>query len=72
MPLEAAAELVTPTGAALVAALARRFGPFPAMVPRQIGYGAGTRDPEELPNLVRVVLGETSARDLRSRRSRST
>jgi uncharacterized protein (TIGR00299 family) protein len=61
VPLEAAAELVTPTGAALVAALATRFGPFPAMVPRQIGYGAGTRDPEELPNLVRVVLGETSS-----------
>jgi pyridinium-3,5-bisthiocarboxylic acid mononucleotide nickel chelatase len=59
VPLEAAAELVTPTGAALVAALATRFGPFPPMVPRGIGYGAGTRDPEELPNLVRVVLGET-------------
>jgi uncharacterized protein (TIGR00299 family) protein len=60
VPLEAAAELVTPTGAALVAALATRFGPFPPMVPRRIGYGAGTRDPEELPNLVRVVLGETA------------
>ena len=58
VPLEASAELVTPTGAALIAALAARFGPFPGMVPRQIGYGAGTRDPEELPNLVRVVLGE--------------
>ena len=58
--LELGAELVTPTGAALVAALAARFGPFPAMVPRQIGYGAGTRDPEDVPNLVRVVLGEPS------------
>jgi uncharacterized protein (TIGR00299 family) protein len=58
--LEAGAELVTPTGAALVAALATSFGPFPGMVPRQIGYGAGTRDPEELPNLVRVVLGEST------------
>jgi uncharacterized protein (TIGR00299 family) protein len=61
VPLEAGAELVTPTGAALVAALATRFGPFPAMVPRQIGYGAGTRDPEDVPNLVRVVLGERSS-----------
>jgi uncharacterized protein (TIGR00299 family) protein len=61
MPLEAGAELVTPTGAALIASLATRYGPFPPMVPRQIGYGAGTRDPEELPNLVRVVLGETPA-----------
>jgi uncharacterized protein (TIGR00299 family) protein len=60
VPLEAGVELVTPTGAALVAALATRFGPFPAMVPRTIGYGAGTRDPEDVPNLVRVVLGDTS------------
>jgi uncharacterized protein (TIGR00299 family) protein len=58
VPLEASAELVTPTGAALIASLATRFGPYPGMVPRQIGYGAGTRDPEQLPNLVRVVLGD--------------
>jgi uncharacterized protein (TIGR00299 family) protein len=65
VPLEADSELVTPTGASLVASLATRFGPFPAMVARQIGYGAGTRDLEELPNLVRVVLGETSSATLR-------
>jgi hypothetical protein len=58
VPLEADAELVTPTGAALVAALAGSFGPFPAMRPVRIGYGAGTRDPGALPNLLRVVLGE--------------
>jgi uncharacterized protein (TIGR00299 family) protein len=58
VPLEVGAELVTPTGAALVAALATTFGPYPAMVPRQIGYGAGTRDPVDVPNLVRVVLGD--------------
>jgi uncharacterized protein (TIGR00299 family) protein len=61
VPLESGAELVTPTGAALVAALATSFGAFPAMVARQIGYGAGTRDPEDVPNLVRAVLGETSS-----------
>lgn len=60
VPHESGAELVTPTGAALVAALATRFGPFPAMVPRQVGYGAGTRDPEDVPNLLRVVLGGAS------------
>jgi uncharacterized protein (TIGR00299 family) protein len=60
-PLELRAELVTPTGAALVAALASRFGPFPALTPRAIGYGAGTRDLEEVPNVVRVVLGEPVA-----------
>ncbi len=56
-PLELRAELVTPTGAALVAALASRFGSFPALTPRAVGYGAGTRDLEEVPNVVRVVLG---------------
>jgi pyridinium-3,5-bisthiocarboxylic acid mononucleotide nickel chelatase len=58
VPLEVGVELVTPTGAALVAALATTFGPYPTMVPMQIGYGAGTRDPVEVPNLLRVVLGD--------------
>jgi uncharacterized protein (TIGR00299 family) protein len=60
VPLEVGLELVTPTGAALVAALATSFGPYPPMVPRQVGYGAGTRDSAEVPNLVRIVLGEPS------------
>ena len=51
-------ELVTPTGAALVRALADSFGPLPPMRPELIGYGAGTRDTREIPNVVRVVLGE--------------
>jgi uncharacterized protein (TIGR00299 family) protein len=51
-------ELVTPTGAAVVAALAREFGPVPAMRLESLGYGAGTRDLDELPNLVRVLVGE--------------
>jgi len=50
-------ELVTPTGAALVAALATQFGPLPRMTPQAIGYGAGTRDLKELPNVVRAVIG---------------
>ena len=50
-------ELVTPTGAALVAALADAFGPIPAMTVEGSGYGAGTRDLEALPNVVRVILG---------------
>jgi hypothetical protein len=50
-------ELVTPTGAALVAALADAFGPPPAMTLRATGYGAGARDPEALPNVVRVLVG---------------
>ncbi|MFI5403598.1 MAG: nickel pincer cofactor biosynthesis protein LarC [Planctomycetota bacterium] len=54
-------ELVTPTGAALVAAWAESSAP-PAFVPSSIGYGAGDRDPHEYPNLCRIVVGETSAR----------
>ena len=49
-------EHVTPTGAALVAALAEP-GPMPAMTVLGVGHGAGTRDPPDLPNVVRVVLG---------------
>ncbi len=54
------AELVTPTGAALVAALASEFGPVPAMRLSSLGYGAGTRDLSELPNVVRVLVGEAA------------
>ncbi|HJV34388.1 nickel pincer cofactor biosynthesis protein LarC [Geomonas sp.] len=54
-------ERVTPTGAAIVAALAEGFGAPPAMTAGQIGYGAGEKDFAELPNLLRVVLGEVAA-----------
>jgi len=53
------AELVTPTGAAIVKVLTKRFAPFPAMVTKQIGYGAGSREFEEHPNLLRLTLGES-------------
>jgi len=52
-------ELTTPTGAGIVAACARRFGTMPAMTVERVGYGAGSRDPEALPNLLRLVIGET-------------
>jgi pyridinium-3,5-bisthiocarboxylic acid mononucleotide nickel chelatase len=51
-------ELVTPTGAALIRALAPTFGPQPAMRVRQIGYGAGTGNPKDFPNVLRLSLGE--------------
>jgi hypothetical protein len=54
------AELTTPTGAAVLAALAVRFGPPPAMTVQKIGYGAGSRDLEEQPNLLRILIGQTS------------
>ena len=50
-------ETVTPTGAALVAALATEFGPMPAMKVERVGYGAGDRDPPDVPNLLRLFLG---------------
>jgi hypothetical protein len=53
-------ELVTPTGAALIRALAPTFGPQPAMRVQQIGYGAGTRNPKDFPNVLRLSIGETA------------
>jgi hypothetical protein len=51
-------ELVTPTGALLVAAYARSYGAQPPMVVERIGYGAGTRDFPRIPNVLRVLMGE--------------
>jgi uncharacterized protein (TIGR00299 family) protein len=50
-------ELTTPTGAAILAALCRRWGPMPAMTITSSGFGAGTRDLDALPNLTQVVIG---------------
>jgi uncharacterized protein (TIGR00299 family) protein len=51
-------ELVTPTGAALLRALNPNFGPQPAMRVDLIGYGAGTRNPNDFPNVLRLSVGE--------------
>jgi len=50
-------ELSTPTGVAVLAALAEGFGPLPAMRVERVGYGAGTADPPGRPNVVQVVIG---------------
>ena len=52
-------EMTTPTGAALLASLADEFGLMPPMRIEQTGVGAGGRDPVEVPNIVRVVIGES-------------
>ena len=54
-PLEI--ETVTPTGAALLSALADGFGPLPPMTLEAVGYGAGSRD-LPIPNVLRVLIGE--------------
>ena len=50
-------ELVTPTGAALVKALASSFGSMPAMTVERVGYGVGSRDLPDRPNLLRLIVG---------------
>jgi hypothetical protein len=50
-------ELTTPTGAAILAAMATRFGPMPAMIVDSTGYGAGSREIDGMPNCTQVVVG---------------
>lgn len=51
-------ELITPTGAALLAEFAEEFGPMRGLVARRIGYGIGTRHNKTRPNVLRAILGE--------------
>jgi uncharacterized protein (TIGR00299 family) protein len=52
-------ELVTPTGAAIAKTLSSRFAAFPAMKIEKSGYGAGTREFPEHPNLLRLTIGQS-------------
>ena len=58
--LDVEGELTTPTGAAIVAALAEQFGPLPAMTVDRIGYGAGQKDFPH-PNILRLLVGEVAS-----------
>lgn len=51
-------EMCTPTGAALLAATVTEWGPLPPMTVRAVGTGAGSRDLDEIPNVLRLVLGD--------------
>jgi len=57
-PVDVAVELTTPTGAALLRALCRSWGPMPAMTVVAAGYGAGTRELPSRPNVLQLVLGD--------------
>jgi uncharacterized protein (TIGR00299 family) protein len=58
--VEVEGELVTPTGAAIVATLSSGVMSFPSMKPEKIGYGMGKKDFPDRPNLLRLVLGEAT------------
>lgn len=51
-------EMVTPTGAALIKGFARSFGAMPPMTIENVGYGAGSRDLQDRPNLFRIIIGQ--------------
>ncbi|HKQ69035.1 MAG TPA: nickel pincer cofactor biosynthesis protein LarC [Polyangiaceae bacterium] len=55
------AELVTPTGAAIVATVAKSFERWPSIAPERTGWGGGQRELPDRPNLLRVVLGSPTA-----------
>jgi uncharacterized protein (TIGR00299 family) protein len=54
-------ELLTPTGAASITTVCREFGPIPQMKTDVTGYGAGTRQYKDFPNVLRVLLGESES-----------
>ena len=54
-------ELITPTGAALIAEFAEDFGPMQNFTPEKVAFGLGTRDCETRPNVLRAVLGKDTA-----------
>jgi uncharacterized protein (TIGR00299 family) protein len=53
-------ELITPTGAAIISTLADNYGPIPELQLESTGYGAGTRSYDKFPNVLRVMIGQTS------------
>jgi pyridinium-3,5-bisthiocarboxylic acid mononucleotide nickel chelatase len=66
------AELVTPTGAAIVKTLASRFAQFPEMKVEKSGYGAGSRDFSAHPNVLRLSIGEASSHSLAAKTASET
>jgi uncharacterized protein (TIGR00299 family) protein len=55
-------ELLTPTGAAIISTVCEEYGPLPRLRIAATGYGAGAREYENFPNVLRVIIGEDEAR----------
>jgi len=60
-------ELLTPTGAAIITTVCKEFGPIPSITTDRTGYGAGTRQYDNFPNVLRVLIGETETEDATER-----
>lgn len=58
-------ELLTPTGAAIIATVCSEFGKLPEMKVEKTGYGAGTREYKGFPNVLRLMIGESTVQDTR-------
>ncbi|MBI5102850.1 MAG: nickel pincer cofactor biosynthesis protein LarC [Nitrospirae bacterium] len=54
-------EMTTPTGAALIKSISADFGAMPLFIPEKTGHGAGGKDPDSMPNILRVTVGSMSA-----------
>lgn len=61
-------ELLTPTGAAIITTVCSEYGPIPRIKTDRTGYGAGTREYENFPNVLRVLIGGTESDDVASER----
>lgn len=58
--LDIETELVTPTGAGILKTLSKGFGEMPSMKILKIGYGSGAKEIKEIPNMLRVVIGQSA------------
>jgi pyridinium-3,5-bisthiocarboxylic acid mononucleotide nickel chelatase len=58
---EVKGELLTPTGAAIITTVCSEYGPIPQMKTESTGHGAGTREYQDFPNVLRVLIGETES-----------
>ncbi len=56
-------ELLTPTGAAIITTVSEEYGPLRTIEHSTVGYGAGTREYESFPNVLRVFVGDTESQD---------